>query len=46
MTDRRTDIEEAIDEMLVDPDAPERGNTTPPQTIDAEPEGEAPAGER
>ena len=30
-------IEETIEELLVDPDAPERGNTKPPQTIDAEP---------
>lgn len=33
-------VEETIEELLVDPDAPERGNTTPPQTIDAEPEVE------
>lgn len=31
-------VEETIEELLVDPDAPERVNTTPPQTIDAEPE--------
>ena len=31
-------VEETIEELFVDPDAPERGNTTPPQTIDAEPE--------
>ena len=33
-------VEETIEEVLVDPDAPERGNMKPPQTIDAEPEGE------
>lgn len=37
MTDKKSDIEEAIDELLTDPDAPEKGNTKPPQTIDAEP---------
>ena len=31
------DVADAVKELLVDPDAPERGNTTPPQTIDAEP---------
>lgn len=35
--DRKTDIQEAIEEILVDPDSPDRGATTPPQTIDAEP---------
>ncbi|UVO51626.1 hypothetical protein M0208_14340 [Sphingomonas sp. SUN019] len=30
-------IEKAVEELLTDPDAPEKGNTTPPQTIDAEP---------
>ena len=33
----RQGVQEAVEELLVDPDAPERGNTTPPQTIDAEP---------
>lgn len=31
-------VEEAVDELLTDPDAPENSRTTPPpQTIDAEP---------
>ena len=35
--ERKTDVEEAVEELIEDPDAPEKGNTTPPQTIDAEP---------
>lgn len=39
-TDKTCDdnaVEETIEELFVDPDAPERGNTETPQTIDAEP---------
>lgn len=33
-----TGVEKAIDELLTDPDAPEKGHADrPPQTIDAEP---------
>ena len=32
-----TDVQKAVEELLEDPDAPEKGNTRPPQTIDAEP---------
>ena len=32
------DVQEAVEELLTDPDAPEQGNSTPPpQTTDAEP---------
>jgi hypothetical protein len=35
---RETAVEEAIDEVLTDPDAPANSDTArPPQTIDAEP---------
>lgn len=37
---RKTDIEEAVEELLTDPDSPDMGDTEVPQTIDAEP-GEA-----
>ena len=37
MTEEKNDVTEAVEELLTDPDAPEKGNTTPPQTIDAEP---------
>lgn len=34
----KTDIEEAVEELIEDPDAPERGDAArPPQTVDAEP---------
>ena len=35
--DRKTDVEETVEELLEDPDSPDGGSTTPPQTIDAEP---------
>jgi hypothetical protein len=40
MTERRqNDVQEAVEELLTDPDAPDKGDTTPPpQTIDAEPD--------
>ncbi|WP_394647156.1 hypothetical protein [uncultured Sphingomonas sp.] len=35
---KQNDVQEAIEELLTDPDAPEKGNSTPPpQTTDAEP---------
>ncbi|MBY0301371.1 MULTISPECIES: hypothetical protein [Sphingomonas] len=34
-------MQEAVEELLTDPDSPDKGNTNPPQTIDAEPEDEA-----
>ncbi|MDR6786968.1 hypothetical protein J2Y58_000306 [Sphingomonas sp. BE138] len=39
MTERKeNDVQEAVEELLTDPDAPEKGNgTPPPQTTDAEP---------
>lgn len=38
MAEKKTGIEEAIDEVLTDPDSAENGHTAPPpQTIDAEP---------
>ena len=33
----KNDVTEAVEEILTDPDAPAKGNTVPPQTIDAEP---------
>jgi hypothetical protein len=34
-------VEEAVEELLTDPDAPEHGkHPLPPQTIDAEPSGQ------
>ncbi len=36
--DEKTGVEEAVEELFTDPDAPDKGNDTrPPQTIDAEP---------
>ena len=35
--DKKTDVENAVEELLEDPDSPEKGDTQPPQTIDAEP---------
>jgi hypothetical protein len=36
--DKQNDVQEAAEELLVDPDAPGKGNSAPPpQTIDAEP---------
>lgn len=45
MTDPKNDelnpAEEATEELLTDPDSPDKGNSTPPpQTIDAEPADE------
>ncbi len=42
MSERKeNDVQEAVEELLTDPDAPEKGNSTPPpQTTDAEPAGE------
>ena len=37
MTDEPNDVQKATKELLEDPDAPDKGNTHPPQTIDAEP---------
>lgn len=39
MTDeKKTGVEEAVDELFTDPDAPQNSDTKrPPQTIDAEP---------
>ncbi len=39
MSERKeNDVQEAVEELLTDPDAPEKGNgTPPPQTTDAEP---------
>ncbi|WP_294191251.1 hypothetical protein [uncultured Sphingomonas sp.] len=37
MSDKQNDVQKATEELLEDPDAPERGDTRPPQTIDAEP---------
>lgn len=37
MADEDNDVQKAVEELLEDPDAPEKGNTRPPQTIDAEP---------
>ncbi|WP_341209201.1 hypothetical protein [uncultured Sphingomonas sp.] len=39
MSERKeNDVQEAVEELLTDPDAPEQGNSTPPpQTTDAEP---------
>lgn len=35
--DRKTDVEESIEQLLEDPDSPDKADATPPQTIDAEP---------
>ncbi|MFK3888229.1 hypothetical protein [Sphingomonas sp. NPDC079357] len=39
MSERKeNDVQEAVEELLTDPDAPDKGSSTPPpQTIDAEP---------
>lgn len=35
---KENDVQEAVEELLTDPDAPDKGNSTPPpQTTDAEP---------
>ncbi|WP_157085244.1 MULTISPECIES: hypothetical protein [Sphingomonas] len=31
-------VQEAVEELLTDPDSPDKGNTNPPQTTDAEPQ--------
>ena len=47
MADTKKDgsaVEEAVEELLTDPDAPDKGNAAPPpQTIDAEPSGDGKA---
>ncbi len=42
MSERKdNDVQEAVEELLTDPDAPDKGHAAPPpQTIDAEPEDE------
>lgn len=37
MTDKKTVVEEVVEDMMEDPDAAEKGNTTPPQTVENEP---------
>ena len=38
MTDKNADaIDEIVEDLMEDPDAPEKGNTKPPQTIGNEP---------
>lgn len=37
MTEQKNDVQKATEELLEDSDAPEKGNTHSPQTIDAEP---------
>ncbi|WP_268795789.1 hypothetical protein [Sphingomonas sp. Leaf231] len=39
MSERKdNDVQEAVEELLTDPDAPDKGNVSPPpQTVDAEP---------
>lgn len=35
---KENDVQEAVEELLTDPDAPDKGNSAPPpQTTDAEP---------
>jgi len=34
-------IEEIVKDLMEDPDAPEKGDTVPPQTINAEPSRDA-----
>lgn len=47
MTDKKeSGIEKAVDELLTDPDAPEKGHTAPPQTIDAEPSADRKPGSK
>ena len=33
----KTDVEETVEELIEDPDSPDKGDTRSPQTIDAEP---------
>lgn len=42
MSERKeNDVQESVEELLTDPDAPAKGNSTPPpQTTDAEPADE------
>jgi hypothetical protein len=35
--DKKTDVEQIVEEVLEDPDSPDKGATGTPQTIDAEP---------
>jgi hypothetical protein len=35
--DRKTVVEESIEQLFEDPDSPDKSDTAPPQTIDAEP---------
>jgi hypothetical protein len=37
MAEQENEVQKATEELLEDPDAPEKGNDRPPQTIDAEP---------
>ena len=37
MTDQPNDVQKATEELLEDPDSPDKGNVQSPQTIDAEP---------
>lgn len=37
MADKENAAQEATEELLTDPGAPDKGNTAPPQTTDAEP---------
>lgn len=38
---KKNEVEETVEELLTDPDAPDKGNSAPPpQTTDAEPSGE------
>jgi hypothetical protein len=37
MTNEPNDVQKATEELLEDPDSPEKGNIQAPQTIDAEP---------
>jgi hypothetical protein len=41
MTEKKNGLEKALDELITDPDSAENSDTRePPQTIDAEPEGD------
>ena len=37
MSDKENDVQKAVEELIEDPDSPYKGNSRPPQTIDAEP---------
>lgn len=37
MAEDKSTLAEVVETLLTDPDAPEKGDTTPPQTTDAEP---------